>query len=144
METCCCAGLAEPGLFASESEVLKLAAESLKLFADEFVLEISHLDILSSFVDGIAPDAATREAILHCAGEKNLHGIRCICRENGIAEGAEEPLIQLLSLYGTPKIVMPTIRALAEENGVGEAAGAVAAGDRGVGAGEVADTPVVP
>ena len=107
---------------ACVAEVLKLAAESLKLCADEFVLEISHLDILSSFVDGIAPDAATREAILHCAGEKNLHGIRRICRENGIAEGAEEPLIQLLSLYGTPKSVMPKIRALAEENGVGEAA----------------------
>ena len=70
----------------------------------------------------IFENAATREAILHCAGEKNLHGIRCICREKGIAEGAEEPLIQLLSLYGTPKSVMPTIRALAEENGVGEAA----------------------
>ena len=68
---------------ACVAEVLKLAAESLKLCADEFVLEISHLDILSSFVDGRAPDAATREAILHCAGEKNLHGIRCICRENG-------------------------------------------------------------
>ena len=107
---------------ACVAEVLKLAAESLKLCADEFVLEVSHLDILSSFVDGIAPDAATREAILHCAGEKNLHGIRRICRENGIAEGAEEPLIQLLSLYGTPKSVMPKIRALAEENGVGEAA----------------------
>ena len=107
---------------ACVAEVLKLAAESLKLCADEFVLEVSHLDILSSFVDQIAPDAATREAILHCAGEKNLHGIRRICRENGSAEGAEEPLIQLLSLYGTPKSVMPKIRALAEENGVGEAA----------------------
>ena len=104
------------------AEVLKLAAESLRLCAKDFVLEISDLDILSAFVDGIAPDAAVREQILQCAGEKNLHGISRVCRENGIAEGAEGALLQLLSLYGAPKAVMPKIRALAEENGVGEAA----------------------
>ena len=107
---------------ACVAEVLKLAAESLKLCAEEFVLEISHLDILSAFVDRIAPDVRVREQILECAGEKNTHGIRRICRENGLAEGAEEPLVELLSLYGAPKAVLPKIRALAEENGVGDAA----------------------
>ena len=107
---------------ACVAEALKLAAESLRLCSKEFVLEISHLDILSTFVDRIAPDPAVREKILRCAGEKNLHGIRQTCREHGVAEGAEEPLIRLLSLYGAPKDVMPKIRALAEENGIGEAA----------------------
>ena len=107
---------------ACVAEILKLAAESLKLCADDFVLEISHLDILSAFVDRIAPDDRVREQILVCAGEKNTHGIRQICRENGLAEGAEEPLTELLSLYGAPKTVLPKIRALAEENGVAEEA----------------------
>ena len=107
---------------ACVAEVLKLAAESLKLCAEDFVLEISHLDILSAFVDRIAPDARVREQILECAGEKNIHGIRRICMENGLAEGAEQPLTELLSLYGAPKTVMPKIRALAEENGVADAA----------------------
>ncbi len=107
---------------ACVAEALKLAAESLKLCAEDFVLEISHLDILSAFVDRIAPDARVREQILECAGEKNIHGIRRICMENGLAEGAEQPLTELLSLYGAPKTVMPKIRALAEENGVADAA----------------------
>ena len=107
---------------ACVAEVLKLAAESLKLCSDDFVLEISHLDILSAFVDRIAPDARVREQILGCAGEKNTHGIRQICRENGLAEGAEQPLIDLLGLYGAPKTVLPKIRALAEENGVADEA----------------------
>ena len=107
---------------ACGAEVLKLAAESLKLCAEDFVLEISHLDILSAFVDRIAPDARVREQILECAGEKNPHGIRRICRENGLAEGAEQPLLDLLGLYGAPKTVLPKIRTLAEENGVAEAA----------------------
>ena len=107
---------------ACVAEILKLAAESLKLCAEDFVLEISHLDILSAFVDRIAPDDRVREQILVCAGEKNTHGIRQICRENGLAEGAEEPLTELLGLYGAPKAVLPKIRALAEENGVADEA----------------------
>ena len=107
---------------ACVSEVLKLAAESLKLCSEDFVLEVSHLDILSAFVDRIAPDDRVREQILVCAGEKNTHGIRQICRENGLAEGAEEPLTELLGLYGAPKAVLPKIRALAEENGVADEA----------------------
>ena len=107
---------------ACVAEVLKLAAESLRLCADRFVLEISHLDILGAFVDRIAPDTKVRGQILRCAGEKNIHSIRQICRENGLAEGKEEPLAALLNLYGAPKAVLPKIRALAEGNGVGEAA----------------------
>jgi ATP phosphoribosyltransferase regulatory subunit len=102
------------------AEVLKLAAESLKLCAEDYVLEISHLGILGAFVEAVASGEKMREELLKCAGEKNLHGISLICRENGLAEGAEEPLRQLLSLYGTPRSVMPKIRKLAEENGAGE------------------------
>ena len=46
------------------AEVLKLAAESLKLCSDEFVLEISHVGILSAFVDAIAPDEGVKDEIL--------------------------------------------------------------------------------
>ncbi len=107
---------------ACVGNVLKLAAESLGLCAENYILEISHLDLLSAVVDNIAPDDRTRSGILLCAGEKNLHGISLICREAGVAEGAEEPLRQLLNLYGTPRQVMPRIRALAEENGCGDMA----------------------
>ena len=61
-----------------------------------------------------------REKLLQCAVEKNLHGISRICSESGMAENAAEPLRQLLSLYGSPKNVMPRIRKLAEENGAAE------------------------
>ncbi len=104
------------------SEVLGLAAESLETLGGSWVLEISHLDLLSALVDGISPDAQTRERILRCAGEKNLHGIGAICREAGLRSGAEEALTGLLSVYGPPRSVMPRIRKIAEENGCGECA----------------------
>ena len=52
------------------AEVLKLAAQSLRLCAEEYVLEISHLGLLGTFVDAIAPGEKVREEILRCAGEK--------------------------------------------------------------------------
>ena len=103
-------------------EILRMAAESLENLQAEYVLEISHLDLLSALVDGLATDGRMRERILHCAGEKNLHGIAEICREAGLQEGAEDSLVSLLGAYGTPRTVLPRIRKIAEENGCEEAA----------------------
>ena len=102
--------------------VLKLAAESLAMISPRYILEISHLDLLTAFVDAIAPDDETRRKILVCAGEKNPHGIRQLCREAGVSDGAEQPLLDLLNLYGEPKKVLPRIRTLAEEYGCGDEA----------------------
>jgi len=104
----------------SVAEVLKLAAESLRACSGEYILEISHLGILRAFVEAIASDDRMRDDLLQCVVEKNLHGIRKICLENGMAESAGDPLCTLVSLYGTPKTVMPKIRKLAEENGAAE------------------------
>ncbi|MCR4877597.1 MAG: ATP phosphoribosyltransferase regulatory subunit [Clostridiales bacterium] len=101
------------------SEVLKLAAESLETLSGRYVLQVSHLDLLGALVDAVATDDEIRERILCCAGEKNLHGISALCREAGLADGAERPLLDLLSAYGAPRTVMPTVRRLAEENGCG-------------------------
>ena len=101
-------------------EMLKLAAESLRLLSGRYVLEISHLDLLSAMVDTVATDNGTRERILRCSGQKNLHGISEICREAGLAEGAERPLLEMLGTYGSPRTVMPAIRRIAEENGCGD------------------------
>ena len=102
------------------AEVLKLAAESLRACSEEYVLEISHLGLLGAFVDAIASDEKMREELLQCVVEKNLHGIHRVCAEHGMGENAGEPLCRLVSLYGTPKSVMPKIRRLAEENGAAE------------------------
>ena len=101
-------------------DVLRLAADSLRLLSGRYVLEISHLDLLSAAVERISPDADVRRRILRCAGEKNLHGISGICREAGAPEGAEQPLMDLLSAYGTAADVLPRINGIAEECGHGE------------------------
>ena len=108
------------------STVIELAAESLKLCSDRFVLEISHLDILDAFVDAVVPDGKVKRMVLRCAGEKNFHGISDIFREQGLREGAEDGLIRLLSLYGQPRTVLPKIKALSAEYGAEEYAAQLA------------------
>ncbi len=105
---------------ASVAEVLRLAAESLRLCSGEYVLEISHLGMLGAFADAISSDGKMRDELLQCVTEKNLHGISRVCRVYGREESAGDALRQLVSLYGSPKTVMPKIRALAEENGTAE------------------------
>ena len=100
-------------------EVLKLAEESLGLLSNRYVLEISHLDLLSALVDSVATDDITRKRILICSGAKNLHGIREICQEAGLASGAENALMELIGSYGSPRTVLPRIHQIAEENGCG-------------------------
>ena len=102
------------------AEVLQLAAESLKLCSGEYVLEVSHLGILSAAAKKITAGEAVRNEILRCAGEKNLHGIRQLCKQNNITDGSEELLLELLKIYGEPQKVLPAVRLLAEANGIGD------------------------
>ena len=97
---------------ACVGEVLLLAAESLALAADNFVLAVSHLGILSAFTGQVSPDPAVQQALIKCLGEKNLHGVEEVCRINGIDETAARPLKMLMALYGTYEEVLPGLKKL--------------------------------
>ncbi len=87
-------------------EVLTLAAESLKNISDDFVLDISHLGILSAVIEslGVSTDAAKK--LTQAVGEKNIHAIGAICE----AEGKNpEILKKLVSTYGTLDKVCPVL-----------------------------------
>ena len=107
------------------SETVKLAAESLALVSRRYILEISQLDLLGALTDKLTSDSGIRKRILRCSGEKNLHGIREICREAGLPEGSWEGLTELLGAYGKPGEVLPAVRRIAEMHGCGEYARAL-------------------
>ena len=99
-------------------ETLLLAAQSLALCADSFVLEVSHLDILRSFLSAMSDDAAVRRELLRCVGEKNVHGISEICSRHAIAWDKAESLRSLIGLYGVPDDVLPRLRELCAGRGL--------------------------
>ena len=91
------------------SEVLTLAVKSLETVSDAYILEVSHLGILSRVLDEMGAAGSLRQELLTCVGEKNLHGIRGLCRE---AKLDPAPLETLMGLCGAPEAVLPRVEAL--------------------------------
>ena len=98
---------------ACVGELLLLAAKSLALCASSFVLEVSHLDILLSFVNEAIGDEKARGAVLQCVSEKNAAGVAELC-----GAGRAEALTALLGLYGPAEKVLPGLRALCAGRGL--------------------------
>ena len=90
-------------------ETLMLAAESLNTISEDFVLDISHLGIVSAVIESLGVPADAEGMLLSCIGEKNSHGILQICQELGVDS---EPLKKLVALYGTPDKVIPGLKNL--------------------------------
>ena len=92
-------------------EVLSLAAKSLECISNDYVLDISHMGIISEVINSIG--ALTPDRLLKCIGEKNSHEISNICREEGTDP---DKLLKLVSLYGSPDKVIPELEKLAGDS----------------------------
>ena len=92
------------------SEVLTLAAKSLQEITSDFVLDVSHLGVVSAVVDAMELSPAAKAQVLRCISEKNPHGAEVA------AAGAEkekiEALKQLIGLYGPAAQVLPKLKML--------------------------------
>lgn len=84
----------------SVSEVLMLAAKSLELICEDYVLDVSHMGILSALVDGLGLSAVGKAKLLSSVGEKNVHGIGEVCASEGVDPAAADTLMRLVSMKG--------------------------------------------
>lgn len=82
------------------AEVLMLAAKSLAAVSDDYVIDVSHMGIVSSVVDRLALSASGRAKILQCIGEKNIHGIDAVCDAESVDNKGAEMLKKLVTLKG--------------------------------------------
>ncbi len=94
-------------------EVLSLAAKSLASISPDFVLDISHMGIISEVVESPVPTGAERRRLLRAIAEKNTHDIADV-------PGADR-LQKLISAYGSPAAVRPILEEL-YPNGLSDAA----------------------
>lgn len=101
-------------------EVLLLAAKSLETVSNDFVLEVSNLSILSSFIESVSESYSVKQSLIKCVGEKNMHGILKICKENGISEENAQSLKKLVSTYGAPEKVLPELKEICSGKNIDE------------------------
>lgn len=97
-------------------EVVSLAAGSLALISDDFVLQISHMGILSGVLDAICPDSAFHRKALEFIARKNAHDLMRLCAEYEINAEKAQRLCSFVKVYGRPGAVLEQLRLLFSED----------------------------
>lgn len=93
-------------------EVITLAAKSLEAVSESYVLDLSHIGIVSAALESTDCDNSLKNDILTCLGEKNLSGIEKLCAQGGIDGEARERLVTLVSVYGSIDKVLPRLKSI--------------------------------
>lgn len=90
-------------------EAVSLAAQSLGLISESFILQISHLGILAQVLDTIGADSDFRQAAIGFIAEKNAHDLARLCADHGVDS---EILTGFISACGSRKEVLATLERL--------------------------------
>lgn len=88
-------------------EVVSLAAKSLSAISENFVLDISHMGLISSVLDGI--DSETKKEILQYISEKNTHDLTALCGKEGINSAV---ITALINVNGTAAEIKEKLAAI--------------------------------
>jgi len=96
-------------------EVLALAAKTLQRIAPDGILVVSDLDILSIIFRGFHIPDQVAEDLVACLGEKNVHTLQRICRENGVDERGIQLLTRLSNTYGRRSRVLEELADAAKQ-----------------------------
>ena len=95
-------------------ETLILAALSLSEISDEYVLDISDLDLLPKIMDMIKLPAHEAERALGFIENKDIHDLKKLCGKNNVSEEGFKALSILISAYGSPSYVIEKLYAMPE------------------------------
>ena len=97
------------------AEVLSLAAKSLDEISKDYILNVSHLGLLSALLGRIGISEDIREELLEYISEKNTHDAYALCRRTGLAEERIAMLRSLIECDPQPAKSLPVIRSLVED-----------------------------
>lgn len=89
------------------AEVVLLAAKSLALISQRFVLDISHMGLIAALLEQSGLSPAGRSEALICLRQKNSHELRALCRRENTAP---ERLILLSECCGSADTVLTKIK----------------------------------
>jgi len=101
-------------------EAVMLAARSLALISEEFVLQISHLGILAAMLEPLCPDNAFRKEAIGYISGKNIHDLKRLCARYGVNAEQAETLAAFAGTYGPRQEVIARLETLCGQS-AGEA-----------------------
>ncbi len=89
-----------------EFETVYLAAKSLNSISTDFVLDISHLGIVSAILKRIDLGDKFSKTAMQKIAEKNLHELDALCVKYGVNESDKNALKLIVGTYGKPENVL--------------------------------------
>ena len=95
-------------------EVILLAAETLKYISEDFVLEISHLGLLSALLDYICKNPQFKNEAIKYISDKNSHDLAALCDEYNVGEALKVILLSFVSFYGERAFVLEKMEEISE------------------------------
>jgi ATP phosphoribosyltransferase regulatory subunit len=105
-------------------EVVTLAAKSLAVIDNDFVLNISHIGIIEALFEECEIDRSLESAILRLIESKSADGFKNFCSDNGIDDSKYQKLLCLFKTYKSPADAVETINSVATskelKNALGE------------------------
>lgn len=96
-------------------ETVCLASESLSLISEDFVLEISHLGILSQLLDFVCDNKTFKSKAMNLIANKNAHDLKRLCKEFAISDENTTLICNFISIYGERNIVINELQNLCGE-----------------------------
>lgn len=85
------------------AEVVLLAAKSLDLIGGGYVLDLSHMGLLSAMLEQSGLSQEGKARALACIHQKSGHELKALCKEEGISQEAAQKLQLLVVCSGTVK-----------------------------------------
>lgn len=105
-------------------EVLYLAAKSLESVNTDYVLDISHMGLLSAVLDDCSTDELFKKEITALIAKKSAHEARALCEKYSVSKDKTDDLCSLIAVCGNLCTVIPELRKLckcdAAKNALGE------------------------
>lgn len=98
------------------SEVLTLAAQSLKLISDNCVLSVSDLSVITDIIEKATDSSSLRKKLIGFIGDKNQHQLTTLCEEEGISPDITETLAAFTTLHGSPDKIFDELNKLLPGN----------------------------
>lgn len=92
--------------FFNICEVITLAARSLYEISRDYILDISHMGIVTGLTDELGLGGEESGEILSCISCKNTDGITELCRRWSLEAGLIEKLRTLIGISGTMKTAL--------------------------------------
>ncbi len=93
-------------------EVTYLGAKSLSLISEDFVMDISHMGIITAIVESVSSDEGFKKSILTFIANKNRHEAKALIEEYGIPEEKAKVLLSLVDMHGDMQSVLAKLMPL--------------------------------